>query len=322
MRMSEAEPTLHQTIEDLTTQAVQLGRDRFGIALDFSLTSLPKLGKLLDQARDSYLAGNVSEQGLDRTVLVWGAYLGETQRRNKGGSWKTDPTKTGDRRIYLFTKRINIYPFEQVRQKITGIEPVMPDRDELPVSPEQVKKTITPRQIILTAVGMIVVLILAAIAVLLVNQRNESIEKARQQAMYEASFLPYFAEYLAEYSSIPGDTPDITGKVVAIDKASPGVVSLQYLLPDRIKAANPDEVNLVAQIVCFATDDEADATLARTACNLTLVDPSKGKVVAQQEFAGKNVRKPAQVSTYHQAVDVVRAVDAMPIVKWLDETIK
>ena len=138
--MSEAEPTLHQTIEDLTTQAVQLGRDRFGIALDFSLTSLPKLGKLLDQARDSYLAGNVSEQGLDRTVLVWGAYLGETQRRNKGGSWKTDPTKTGDRRIYLFTKRINIYPFEQVRQKITGIEPEMPDRDEPPISPEQDKK--------------------------------------------------------------------------------------------------------------------------------------------------------------------------------------
>ena len=134
--------------------------------------------------------------------------------------------------------------------------------------------------------------------------------------------FPFFSEYLSEYSSIPGDTPDISGKVVAMDKASPGVVSLQYLLPERIKATNPGEVNLVAQMSCWATDDEADATLARTACNLTLVDPSKGKVVAQQEFAGKNVRKPAQISTYHQAVDVVRAVDALPIVKWLDETVK
>jgi hypothetical protein len=319
--MSEAEPTLGQTIEDLTRQAVLLARDRFNIALDYSMTSMPKLGHLIDQARKSYEAGSVSDQGLEKTIQVWGAYLGETQRRNKGGAWKIDPTHSGDRHIYLFSQGVKTYPFEQVRQKITGIIPAAPARDENPDDYKPEKKGISPKILFIAAAVIVVLLGLVGGAIEFINQQTSAAEQAKQRAEYEALFLPRLGEYLAEYSSIPGDKPDISGRVIVIDKNAQTVAGLQYLLSDRIRPANPDEVTLAVQLECGITGDGADSTLSRTGCKLTIVDPARGKMVAQQEFTGKDLHKPQNITTYYQAVDVSHAIDPAPMVQWLEETV-
>jgi hypothetical protein len=319
--MSEAGPTLGQHVEDLTRQAVLFAREQFNIALDFSMTSMPKLGHIIDEARKSYEAGNLSAQGLEKAVQLWGSYLGETQRRNKGGVWKTDPAKPGDRHIYLFSQGVKTYPFEQVRQKITGETPVLPERDENLDNYKPEKKGLSPRVLFMVAGGIIVLMVLIAAVSWFVTSQTQAAEQTRQRAAYEAAFVPRFAEYLAQYSSIPGDTPDISGKVIVIDKNAQAVAGLQYLLSDRLRAANPDEVNLAVQLECGVLGDSSDPALSRTGCKLTVVDPARGKMVAQQEFAGKDIRKPQAISTYYQAVEVSRAIDPAPMAQWLEETV-
>lgn len=319
--MSEAGPTLSQLIEDLTRQAVSLAREQFNIALDYSMTSMPKLGHLLDQARKSFEAGSVTGQGLEKTIQVWGAYLGETQRRNKGGVWKMDPAQSGDRRIYLFSQGMKTYPFEQVRQRITGVTPVLPERDENPADYKPEKKGLSPRVLFIAAGSIIALMVLIAAITWFVNQQTAASDQATQRAAYEALFVPRLGEYLAEYSSIPGDAPDISGKVIVIDKNAQTVAGLQYLLSDRLRAANPDEVTIAVQLECGVVGEGADSTLSRTGCKLTLVDPARGKMVARQEFAGKDIRKPQNITTYYQAVDVSKAIDPGPMAQWLEETI-
>jgi hypothetical protein len=319
--MSESGPTLGQTIEDLNRQAVSFARERFNFALDFSMTSMPKLGHLIDEARKSYETGNLSAQGLEKAVQLWGSYLGETQRRNKGGVWKADPSQSGDRHIYLFSQGVKTYPFEQIRQKITGETPVLPERDEYLENYKPEKKGLSPRVLFMIAGGILVLMGLIAAVSWFINTQTQTAEQTRQRAAYEAAFLPHFAEYLAQYSSIPGDTPDVSGKVIVIDKNAQTVAGLQYLLSDRLRAANPDEVNLAVQLECGILGDSSDPALSRTGCKLTVVDPARGKMVAEQEFAGKDIRKPQALSTYYQAVEVSRAIDPAPMAQWLEETV-
>jgi hypothetical protein len=319
--MNDAAPSVNQIIEDLTRQAVSLARDKFNLALDFSMTSMPKLGHLLDQARKSYEAGSVSGQGLEKTIQVWGAYLGETQRRNKGGAWKLDPSQSGDRRIYLFSQGMKTFPFEQVRQRITGETVVLPSRDENPEDYKPERKGPSPKAFFIAAAAIIVLMGVIAGAIWFVNEQTSAAQQAQQRAAYEAAFVPRMGEYLAEYSSIPGDTPNIAGKIVVIDRNTQTVAGLQYLLSDRLRAANPDEVTIAVQLECGTTGDSADPALSTTGCKLTLVDPARGKMVAQQDFPGKDIRKPQQITTYYQAVDVSRAIDPAPIAQWLEETV-
>lgn len=320
--MSEAEPTLGQTIEELTRQAVTIARDRYNLALDFSMSSMSKLGHLIDEARKGYEAGNISGPALEKAIQIWGSYLGETQRRNKGGAWKKDTAISGDRRIFLFSQGVKTYPFEQVRQKITGETPVLPERDEIdPVAYAPKKKLITPKMLFITAGILFVLMILVAGVSYFLDQQSQSAAQTQQRVQYEAAFIPRFGEYLAEYSSIPGDTPQITGKVIIVDKNAQTVAGLQYQLSDRIRAANPDEANLVGQLVCGITGDGVDSSVSRVGCTISLVDPARGKMVAQQDFPGQDVRKPAQISTYHQAVDLNHAVDPVHMAQWLEDTI-
>jgi hypothetical protein len=319
--MSEAGPTLGQHIEDLTRESVLVAREQFNIALDYSMTSMSKLGHLIDEARKSYEAGHLSAQALEKTVQLWGSYLGETQRRNKSGVWKTDPAQRGDRHIYLFSHGVKIYPFEQVRQKITGETPVLPERDENLDNYKPQKKGLTPRVLFMVAGGIIVLMGLIAVVSWFVTTQTQAAEQTRQRAVYEAAFVPHLAEYLAQYSSIPGDTPDISGKVIVIDKNAQTVAGLQYLLSDRLRAANPEEVNLAVQLECGILGDSSDPELSRTGCKLAVVDPARGKMVAEQEFAGKDIRKPQAMSTYYQAVEVSRAIDPAPMAQWLEETV-
>ncbi|BCY16695.1 hypothetical protein hrd7_05440 [Leptolinea sp. HRD-7] len=320
--MSDAGPTVNQIIDDLTRQAVTIARERFNLALDFSMASMSKLGHLIDQARKSYEAGNVSNEGLEKTVQLWGAYLGETQRRNKGGVWKLNPSQSGDRRIFLFSQGINTYPFEQVRQKITGTTPAVPERDEVLDNYKPEKKGLTPRVLFIAAGIIITLMILVGAGAWFISEQTRAAEEARLRAEFESYFTPYFGEYLAEYSSIPGDNPDISGRVIVIDKNAQAIAGLQYLLDKRLQPANPEEVTIAAQLECGVTGDSPDPALSRTGCIITLVDPARGKMVAKQEFPGKDIRKPQVISTYYQAVVVSRAIDPTPMVQWLEETIR
>ncbi len=85
-------------MQKLADQAVILARDKFGIILDFSESSLDPLEKLLQQAQEIYQAGykrslsdgNSINIAMENTVRVWGSYFGEVMRRALGGDWIVD----------------------------------------------------------------------------------------------------------------------------------------------------------------------------------------------------------------------------------------
>ncbi|GAP21978.1 hypothetical protein [Leptolinea tardivitalis] len=319
--MAEAEPTFIQTLEDLSRQAVQFAREKFGLALDFSMTSLPKLERLLDMAHQSYLAGNVSDQGLERSVQVWGAYLGETMRRNKGGVWKIDRNQTGDRRMFLLTQGVTVYPFEQVRQKITGIQPAMPDRDELPQPDVKPRKGLNPLIFVFIAIG--VLLITAAVGGIwyYLDQQKAAAAQAQARTAYEAPFLEFFSEYMGEYNEDLTDVP-IAGKVLVIDKVYGRVAALNYKIPEEIRAANPDEVAGIVQQHCFGADigvySGEIAYTNRMTCRLSVVDLKKHKVVAAQDFIGRQLIEQVRVDKYGNPIeDPYAGIDQQQMVDWI-----
>ena len=85
-------------MQKLAGHAVILARDKFGVTLDFSESSLEALESLLQQAYESYQAGyklsisrgNSINPSMENTVRTWGSYLGEVMQRSFGGDWVID----------------------------------------------------------------------------------------------------------------------------------------------------------------------------------------------------------------------------------------
>jgi hypothetical protein len=109
---------LQQTIDDLLLQAVEFGRRDYGVDLDFSPYSLQDLYKLLGRAHVLTNLPSFEGRVPERTVNVWGAYLGETLRRQYSGTWRENPAANLFRRYSVNTSVGNFFPMEQVYLRV------------------------------------------------------------------------------------------------------------------------------------------------------------------------------------------------------------
>jgi hypothetical protein len=109
---------LQQTIDDLLLQAVEFGRRDYGVDLDFSPYSLQDLYKLLNRAHVLTSLPSFEGRVPERTVNVWGAYLGETLRRQYSGTWRENPAANLFRRYSVSTSVGNFFPMEQVYLRV------------------------------------------------------------------------------------------------------------------------------------------------------------------------------------------------------------
>lgn len=313
---------LEQSINQLAYQAVEAARDRYGITLDFSTDSLRTFGRLIDQAHQSYASSQVSEQGLEKTVSVWGAYLGETQRRNKRGVWKSDPEATGDRRIYLATQTGRIYPFEQVRVRITGQEPPAPERDTPLPPPEEQKKGLSKLVKILIGVGVAAILCMLTIPAVLLFQNYQTYVAVQKHNAYDTPFLAEMPNYLKEYPDPLGDDLDMQGKILMVDLTTGKIAALQYILPSEMRASTPSDLGILIQQNCYATDidkkSETEFFARQMQCDLTLIDINRGQVAARQSFQSGKLENMVPINERGNVVDESNTgINPQEIIQWL-----
>ncbi|NLF51550.1 MAG: hypothetical protein GX577_10475 [Leptolinea sp.] len=121
--MVTGESEIELNLKQLAEQAVLIAHDDYGVDLDYTMESLPTLYKLLERAH--ILKSSPAYEGIvpNRTIQIWGAYLGEIVRRSRGGSWKENPAANGIRRYSVYTPTGNIYPMEQIYLRVVpGIQ--------------------------------------------------------------------------------------------------------------------------------------------------------------------------------------------------------
>ena len=115
-----ATPNTNDEMRQAAEYAINIAKERFGIQLDYTESSLPALENLIEQAHQQFNSNqtegkNINETALNRTASVWGSYLGELIRRKSGGTWIIEESK----RLI----EINGFKFssiDYVHQKITG----------------------------------------------------------------------------------------------------------------------------------------------------------------------------------------------------------
>jgi hypothetical protein len=109
---------VQMTINDLLLQAVEFARRDYGVDLDFSPYSLQYLYKLLGRAHLLTNLPTFEGRIPERTINVWGAYLGETLRRQYSGTWRENPAASFFRRYSICTSVGNFFPMEQVYLRV------------------------------------------------------------------------------------------------------------------------------------------------------------------------------------------------------------
>ncbi len=320
--MDSNSSNLEQSIYQLASQAVEAARDRYGITLDYSSDSLRAFSRLIEQAHQSYLSSQVSEQGLEKTVNVWGAYLGETQRRNRRGVWKIDPEAIGDRRIYLITQAGRIYPFEQVRVRITGQEPPAPERDTPVPPPEEQKKGLSKLVKILIGVGVAAILCMLTIPVYLLFRNYQTYVAAQKLNAYETPFLEEMPNYLKVYPDPLGDDLDMQGKILIIEITTGKVADLQFSLPSEMRATTPSDLSILIQQNCYALEvnkkSESEIYARQMQCDLTLIDIQRGQVAARQSFQSAILEDGVRVNERGNPIDGLNTgIDPQQIILWL-----
>ncbi len=317
--MDVTNANLGQTITELSSKAVQTARERYSVDLDFSTTSVSKLLTLIEQAHQAYVASPFTGPALEHTIEVWGAYLGETMRRNKGGVWKIDPQQTGDRKVYLATGSGRIHPFEQVRQKITGEETVLPERDTPPLPPVPEKPKSNLLLILLVVFALFAVLAAGAIYMIQTLTQQKTTQLADQRLAYKSPFMADMGNYLKEYPNPAGSDPALIGKVLVVSRHTSTVADLQYKLPQEMRATGPADLGVVVQEECSAvetaTDPKSGAALTRLSCRLTLVDYPKKEAAYQQDFVSN------EFNELKDGVDPGSYLDPTIMVTWLDAMI-
>ena len=146
LKLTKVNPQMRKQAD----QAVAVAREKFGLRLDFSETSLGQLEILMQQAHAGYTEGYKRSIGngtslnirLETTVRVWGSYFGEVIRGSFGGDWIVDQKEVflklasgrldslgpGRSRIVLVDQK-NVFlqigsrrfdPLGQVRSRIVG----------------------------------------------------------------------------------------------------------------------------------------------------------------------------------------------------------
>lgn len=318
--MDVTNANLEQVLRELNNQAVNAAQERYGITLDFSMNSVSKMLALVEQAHQAYVESPVKSPGLERTIQVWGAYLGETLRRNKGGVWKIDPQQTDDRKIYLATGSGRIHPFEQIRERITGETPPLPERDTPPLPPEPEKPKSNMLIILLVAFGVFAILAAGAIFAIQVLAQQRGSELIRQREAYEAPFLGEIGNYLKEYANPAGSDPALSGKVLVVSRNTGGIAELQYKLPREMRATSPADLGVIVQQECQVIESapsQEGTMLNRISCRLTLIDTQRKEAGYQQDFVSNEFHPEAA-----PGVDPAISLDPTIMVSWIDAMVE
>jgi hypothetical protein len=111
---AHAYPDLGAMMDGYSRAAVEVGRDRFQQALDFSSESIDNLDEIL------ILVGETPELDLDFEVRLWGSYLGEVLRRRYNGSWEMTPYPGGAVAVPAVQVRGScLFPLIKVYRRLT-----------------------------------------------------------------------------------------------------------------------------------------------------------------------------------------------------------
>ncbi len=101
---------LLQLMTDSADDAVIVSRDQFKIALDFSPASVSLVDAAINLYLDTYKAQALEDKAVFTICNMYGAYVGETFRRIKGGSWILDKENDKSPNVFL-AKDNNTYAF-------------------------------------------------------------------------------------------------------------------------------------------------------------------------------------------------------------------
>lgn len=106
---------LQKKLDEDALEAQRLARKYFVIGLDFSLPGLAELDGVIDDV-DVYMDGGANEENVRLLTRTWGAYLGETLRRNEIGEWIESDNEFG---ALLQVGDRQVSPHARIRKRLT-----------------------------------------------------------------------------------------------------------------------------------------------------------------------------------------------------------
>ena len=123
--MSE-QVTISSVMQANAEQAVRYARERFRSELDYSPQSLERVDRIIDvmhvELPKSFVARAIKGAAIDAEVWtmakMWGAYVGETLRRQWGGRWKTTPSPDGHAEVLLDLPLGRCKPVAEVHRRL------------------------------------------------------------------------------------------------------------------------------------------------------------------------------------------------------------
>ncbi len=118
--------TISAAMQANAEQAVKYARDRFKSELDYSASSLERVDRIIDVMHldlpKTFLARAMRKSATEAQVWtvakMWGAYVGETLRRQWGGRWKSTLNPDGHADVVLDLPLGRCRPIEQVRRRL------------------------------------------------------------------------------------------------------------------------------------------------------------------------------------------------------------
>jgi len=94
-------------------EAQKFSRKHLVLELDFTEPGVQELEATVDSLEFA-IPGGLSDENVKMLTRIWGAYIGESLRRARGGEWVEQEGK-----LALASDKATTYPQEQVRRRLT-----------------------------------------------------------------------------------------------------------------------------------------------------------------------------------------------------------
>ena len=119
-----SEFNIQEMMESAAGQAVAFAKEAIEMNLDFSEASVNYIEQILDSFHRGIIKqSNVTEEELENTAVVWGAYLGEVLRRNFNGEWVAEGDGLYALNISDEKNNFKIFPINKVYKRLkNGLE--------------------------------------------------------------------------------------------------------------------------------------------------------------------------------------------------------
>jgi hypothetical protein len=112
--------SLEETIQYLSSEAVDVADKCYSIPLDFSVESVKKTEEILAKLHEEYLKKN-SQKGVRGLAMAFGAYIGECIRKTEQGvDWALDHPVGGKKSYPLHWAGEDLFPMAWCFRRITN----------------------------------------------------------------------------------------------------------------------------------------------------------------------------------------------------------